>query len=281
MKKKMQMLSISLIYVWKLLNCNLTRGIKTPSCINLNTKKMNFIKLASFLIISLNIFSQSGEIIYEAEIIPIDFESKLKSDTISETQKASLRAIFKNQPKVLYQLVFNKNESFFEKSQTMDDANRSLNFAESKVGKGVFYTNRPKKLIINQKFYSGEDFLISVPPFEWKLTQETKKIGNYVCYKATTIKHVESRNGKMQRAVTAWYTTQIPYNYGPKDYNGLPGLILELQEDNLLINATKITIQPTKKKIIEKPSIGQEVNQQEFDSIVKKLYNERRKMLKQ
>ncbi len=237
--------------------------------------------LFCYSITNFTIFSQSGEIIYEAEIIPIDYESILKSDTISETQKATLRGIFKNQPKVLYQLVFNKDESFFEKQQTMDDGNRSRNFAESKVGKGVFYTNKPKKLIINQILYIGEDFLISIPPFEWKLTQETKKIGNYFCYKATTIKHVEGRNGKMQRAVTAWYTTQIPYNFGPKDYNGLPGLILELQEDNLLINATKISIQPTKKKIIEKPNIGQKVTQQEYDSIVKKLYYERRKMLKQ
>lgn len=150
-----------------------------------------------------------------------------------------------------------------------------------KLEKGVFYTNKPKKLIINQKFSLGENFLISVTPFDWKLTQETKKIGNYVCYKATTIKHVEGRNGKMQRVVTAWYTTQIPYNFGPKDYNGLPGLILELQEDNLLINATKITIQPTKKKIIEKPTEGEKVTQQEYDSLVKKLYYERRKMLKQ
>ena len=243
--------------------------------------KIRFSLILAHMLFLVNIFSQSGEVIYEAEMIPIDYESKLKSDTISETQKASLRAIFKNQPKVLYQLVFNKNESFFKKQQIMDDGNRGINFAETKVGKGVFYTNKSLKIIIYQKFYSGEDFLISIPPFEWKLTQETKKIGNYVCYKATTIKHVEGRNGKMQRAVTAWYTTQIPYNFGPKDYNGLPGLIIELQEDNLLISATKITIQPTKKKIIEKPSIGQEVTQQEYDSLVKKLYYERRKMLKQ
>ena len=162
--------------------------------------KYKYILVLAHLLFLSNLFSQSGEIIYEAEIIPIDYESKLKSDTISETQKASLRAIFKNQPKVLYQLVFNKNESFFEKQQTMDNGNRGINFAETKVGKGVFYTNKSLKIIIYQKFYSGEDFLISVPPFEWKLTQETKKIGNYVCYKATTIKHVEGRNGKMQRS---------------------------------------------------------------------------------
>ena len=73
--------------------------------------KYKYILVLAHLLFLSNLFSQSGEIIYEAEIIPIDYESKLKSDTISETQKASLRAIFKNQPKVLYQLVFNKNES--------------------------------------------------------------------------------------------------------------------------------------------------------------------------
>ncbi|WP_445747662.1 GLPGLI family protein [Polaribacter sp.] len=234
-----------------------------------------------YLFLSFNLHSQSGEVIYEAEMIPIDYETKLKSDTISETQKATLRAIFKNQPKVFYQLVFNTNESFFEKEKVLNSDNNSFNIAETKMGKGIYYTNNTAKLIIHQKESLGGNFLISIPPFEWKLIQETKKIGNYICFKATTIKYVEGRNGKMQRAVIAWYTTQIPYNFGPKDYNGLPGLILELQEDNLLINATKITIQPAKKRIIEKPSKGEKVTQQEYDSLVKKIYNERRKMLKQ
>ncbi|AUC85668.1 hypothetical protein CW731_10380 [Polaribacter sp. ALD11] len=30
--------------------------------------------------------------------------------------------------------------------------------------------------------------------------------------------------------VTAWFSKSFPFNYGPEEYCGLPGLIIELQE---------------------------------------------------
>lgn len=210
-------------------------------------------------------------------MIPFNYEKKINSDTISEKQKATLIAIFKKQLKVIYHLSFNKNESFFQKQKNMDVENRSINFAKTKMGKGVFYFNKISKTMLNHKFYSGEEFLIEIPFFEWKLTQETRKIGDYTCYKATTIKYVEGRNGKMERKVIAWYTTQIPYNFGPKDYNGLPGLILELQEDNLLIKATTISIKPKAKKIIKRPNQGEKITLKAYDDMVKEMYYNRRR----
>ena len=80
----------------------------------------------------------------------------------------------------------------------------------------------------------------------------------------------------MERKVIAWYTPEIPYNFGPKDYNGLPGLILELQEDNLLISASKISIKLKEKKLIKTPTQGKKVTLREYDSIVKAIYYKRR-----
>jgi GLPGLI family protein len=79
----------------------------------------------------------------------------------------------------------------------------------------------------------------------------------------------------MERKVIAWYTTQIPYNFGPKDYNGLPGLILELQEDNLLIKASKITLQQKKKIVIKKPNQGEKITLKGYDAMVKEMYYNR------
>lgn len=81
----------------------------------------------------------------------------------------------------------------------------------------------------------------------------------------------------MERKVVAWYTTQIPYNFGPKDYNGLPGLILELQEDNLLIKASKISLNSKKTKVIKKPTQGEKVMLKEYNAIVKEMYYSHRK----
>ena len=238
---------------------------------------MKSLKFYLYFFLSIHCFSQSGEILYSAEIIPIDYKKKLNNDSISETQKMYIRTVLKKQPAVLYQLGFNKNESFFEEEKPMEIERRRFNLAVSKMGKGVIYTNTSQNRILQQKEYVGQEFLIAITPYKWKLTQEKKQIGKYTCYKATTSKFVEGRNGKMERKVIAWYTTQIPYNFGPKDYNGLPGLILEIQEDILLIKASKILLNTREEKIIKEPSQGEKVTLKEYDAIVNEMYYSRRK----
>ncbi|WP_240614833.1 GLPGLI family protein [Polaribacter filamentus] len=67
-------------------------------------------------------------------------------------------------------------------------------------------------------------------------------MGTYTCYKATYTKEIENTtmsivNGETKEVknketivTTAWYTTQIAISNGPKDYQGLPGLILEIND---------------------------------------------------
>ncbi len=57
----------------------------------------------------------------------------------------------------------------------------------------------------------------------WEIHNEKRTIGNYVCSKATT----EFRG----RNYTAWFTSKIPVDYGPRKFSGLPGLILEIYDD--------------------------------------------------
>ncbi len=57
---------------------------------------------------------------------------------------------------------------------------------------------------------------------KWEITNETKKINNFNCKKATT-----SFRG---RIYTAWYTSEIPTKYGPWKFKNLPGLILEVSD---------------------------------------------------
>lgn len=58
---------------------------------------------------------------------------------------------------------------------------------------------------------------------DWKLHSDTKEIQSYLCKKATC-----SYRG---RNYTAWYSPDIPLNEGPYVFGALPGLILELYDE--------------------------------------------------
>jgi len=140
----------------------------------------------------------------------------------------------------------------------------AYSFAED----GRFFINLKENAILND-FDSpdGTHYIISskANKYQWKLTKETKKISGYTCYKATTQKITNNMAGTFAKPVTAWYAPAIPIPFGPKDYNGLPGLILELQEGTIGLYATKINLNPKEKIEINKPTKGKLMTQEEYD----------------
>jgi len=91
---------------------------------------------------------------------------------------------------------------------------------------GIFYTNNTNKETLLQKEAYGEIFLVSHKMTEWILTQETKKTGKYICYKAIRKnKDYENKGSKISskkgEKVSVWFTPEVPVPYGPNLYNGL------------------------------------------------------------
>ena len=78
--------------------------------------------------------------------------------------------------------------------------------------------------------------------------------------------------------VTAWYTPQIPVSTGPGEYQGLPGLILEVQADRTVILCTKIVMNPQEKEAINKPDTGEIVTREAYNTIMKEKIEEMRQM---
>lgn len=64
----------------------------------------------------------------------------------------------------------------------------------------------------------------SVPTFDWKMTDRWMDMAEFRCNMATC------RYGG--RDWTVWFTTQIPINYGPWKFSGLPGLILKVEDSS-------------------------------------------------
>jgi GLPGLI family protein len=124
-------------------------------------------------------------------------------------------------------------------------------------------------MLYHQKEFESEIYLIQHSEvIDWKLSQEKKKIGIYTCYKATKKDFfIGSSGNQIPRNITAWYSPEIPYSFGPLKYNGLPGLILELSNDKVTFFAKKIYLNIKEKTSIEKPKKGIEISKKKYDSI--------------
>lgn len=70
------------------------------------------------------------------------------------------------------------------------------------------------KVVLKKKYVITDEL-----NYSWQITNETKKIKNYTCYKATTT--FRGNN------FVVWFTPEIPINAGPWKWYGLPGLIVE------------------------------------------------------
>jgi GLPGLI family protein len=232
----------------------------------------------ALLFFSANMVAQqqimSGEIQYEFTITTNDSISNevLKKNKVSDQVKKMLKTLY-SKNKASYLLRFHKNASIFKAVESLSIEENKMNYAKIMGGNGIFYTDKNADKILDQKEAYGQLFLVSIPKPEWSLTQETKTIGKYLCYKATTKQEAETRHGKVVKKITAWYTPEIPINYGPKNFYGLPGLIIELEiAKGSLFRATNINLSLTKEIKIKKPTRGKKLSLQEFEATSKKLY---------
>ena len=194
-------------------------------------------------------------------------------------------------------LTFDKNTSVYKEDEALapPSTGSRMIFISSDGGSDVLFKDIKNQSITNQKETFGKQFIIKdrLKPIEWDLHSDTKNIGNYTCYKATYTKEIEesmmtfSSSDEEQKeeepttapvmktiTVTAWYTPQIPVSNGPESYQGLPGLILEVNDGDLTILCSKITINPKKAIEISEPKKGKQVTQEEYDSIMLKKMEE-------
>jgi len=221
-------------------------------------------KIITLLIICLTYISYSqekleGEVLYKISLNKPDFSKLEKNTKISKKRKEEVKKVFKLSKDVEAILLFNKKESLYSVKKSMqNESNTRMNFTEIFAGNtNKYYVNSINKEYFYQTNIFGESMLIEMLQKKWKLTQETKKIGKYTCYKAIDL------NSKNQ-SIMAWYAPEIPVNFGPKKYFGLPGLILELQESTIVFTAIKIELN-TKK--IKKPNKGKKITIKEYNEI--------------
>lgn len=142
-------------------------------------------------------------------------------------------------------LQFNKNKSVFSLNKNMYDDDTKLAIAFCNCSKTT-YTDLDKdeySFIPENRYFKKNEFIVKDKiKNNWTITNETKNIENFKCIKATQNIKVTNDKGEFYRTIIAWFCPELPYHFGPKEFSGLPGLILELQEKNNLFGVKKIVI---------------------------------------
>lgn len=246
--------------------------------------------------LSLNAQKISGSATYKTAS---KMDIKLPDDIPPERKKAIEARMAKAMQKE-FSLEFNRNESLYKEVVELDKESgnaRGMRMMTMFTGgtNGTFYKNNQEQRYTDATEFFGKKFLVkdSLEQFDWKLGSETKTIGNYICNKATamqvrktmTIKTkdgggMEDSAGVDTSYITAWYTMQVPINHGPGKYQGLPGLILEVNDDGTTILCTKVAINTKEEKEIEEPSEGDEMTRAEFEEMAEKKMQEMQRMMK-
>ena len=203
------------------------------------------------------------------------------------SRKGYMNDMIKRNTEKDYVLEFNSIESTYKQIEKLEAEGQGYNWMANYVGEniGKIYKNAQDKISINETEMMGKFFLVTenLENAKWKMSGESKKIGQYTCYKATYTKQVEEKvfsfgswnqtNGTNQLKkpkkmrdveVVAWFTPEIPVSSGPSWYQGLPGLILEINDNDTTILCTKIVMNPKEKTKIKRPKKGKVISNQDF-----------------
>src|SRR5690606_33283969 len=108
---------------------------------------------------------------------------------------------------------------------------------------------------------------------QWKITKDTKQIGKYLCYKATSIRKVNNsfKNTEKEFTTTVWFTPEIPFPFGPQGIDGLPGLVLEATpDDKRYYYASEIKLNmKNENSELSFPKKGTLISESEYSKLVK------------
>lgn len=231
--------------------------------------------LICLITLSINLFSQNT-------VLPINLVT-YKVGKISSNKPIDTASINKEAQKryeesiaamelIECQLYYTKEKSIYSIVDKMD-ADNSIAYKLATIRfKGLFYKDIVAKEKIKQTTIGNYNVSLPFDEYNWNITNETKTISGYKCFKATCDYNELSRQGTyMTRHAETWFAPEIAVPFGPKGYDGLPGLVLEvLFGGNSYIQATKIEFDIKKPKLkIERPEKGEYISFEEYEKIQK------------
>src|SRR5690606_7544937 len=228
---------------------------------------------------------------------------KIDSPHISPEMQKMIEEQMKKMFEKTFTLHFDKNTSLYEEEIKLEAGEGGMfdgfRMMSSTMYGGAIYKNTKEKIYMQEREIFGKEFVIkdSLPVYNWELGTESKKIGEYICFKATAVIPFDATDFKNLRrkepkddkekeeqenstnfldmidipnevVVTAWYAPEIPVSHGPLEYWGLQGLIMEISSVKTTVLCSKLVINPKDEKEIKAPKKGKEVTKKEFEKLL-------------
>ena len=147
----------------------------------------------------------------------------------------------------------------------------TVNFSTTPIKDFYLINSQSKSTNWMQAISSSFDIYVVESDYEvpkWVLLEDLKEIGGYRCQKAkTTFKG---------RVYTAWFTSEIPFHFGPWILHGLPGLIMSAEDEKGEVSFEYNGFDKISEKdevMIDVPYYGIKASQAEIDKL-KKVFEE-------
>lgn len=240
--------------------------------------KMKKIIYLYLLIFSVSSFSQNIENNINCVTYKVGTNSKIipkESPNYNPEAEERYRAKIAAMELIECKLFYTKDKSIYYIVDKMD-ADNSLAYKLATIPfKGLFYKDIISKEKINQTTFGGvNNIILPYDEYKWAITSESKVISGYKSFKATCEYKVLNRKNEYDiRHAEAWFAPEIAVPFGPRGFDGLPGLVLEVFFDGVrYFQAVKIEFDIKDSKVkIERPQKGKYGTLEEYEDMQKKM----------
>jgi GLPGLI family protein len=135
-----------------------------------------------------------GMAVYESKTSTADFKKRFEGnkDMTPEMQKM-IEERMKKMFEKTFILNFDKQASIYKEEEKLDAPGQQAGgmrmMSSFMGGGGTYYKNAKEKSYTVDKEFMGKEFLVkdTLKTYKWKMESETRQIGGYTCYKATTV----------------------------------------------------------------------------------------------
>jgi GLPGLI family protein len=229
----------------------------------------SIIKYCWLLIISSGVKAQNNQLLYTGKVefekrtnVHATVDNMMKLDPGLQRELDGLKTAFEQFYTETFTLYFNKTTTLYK--QTSDGGKMPLMFLK----KLVVYSNLEAGTRLSEKEVRGKKYIISdsVRKIQWRITNETRTIAGFECKRANALLFDSVY-------VVAFFAGDIVPSGGPDTFNGLPGLILQvnLPHEHVSWTAKTVSLQIDPATEMKPPPANKTTTVPEFNNMIDQL----------